>query len=302
MIRAGIGRVDDVVDLEQLSGVERLGILLCRRRRLAYAFLALIVVGDRLQFLAQPQPDGALESHRAEVGARPRHGEQRLVQAATRHRLGAETVTAAQHDRDERNAQRGARDEHAGRASHQRFGLGGRPDHVARAVDERHDGKPEAVAQLQEAGRLVGRGGGDRARHVPRVVGDHPDGPALDPGERGHHLAGEARPQERHRTLVGQRLDDRADVVGAPGALGNHCAQGCLVGARHPARSSPGSSPAVAWSRRPPPPRRRRRRRPRRWAPAPRSARPRRGGRRRARRRRSSPDRPCRSRRLRWPR
>ena len=91
-------------------------------------------------------------------------------------------------------------------------------------------GKPETVAQLQEAGRLVGRGGGDRPGHVPRVVGDHPDGPALDPGKRGHHLAGEARPQERHRTLVGQRLDDRADIVGTPGALRNHCAQSYLVG------------------------------------------------------------------------
>ena len=56
-----------------------------------------------------------------------------------------------------------------------------------------------------------------------------PDRPAFDPGERGHHLAGETRPQERHRPLVGQRLDDRADVVGAPVTLGNHCAQGGLV-------------------------------------------------------------------------
>ena len=73
------------------------------------------------------------------------------------------------------------------------------------------DGNAETVAQLHEPGGLVGCGSGDRPCHVAGVVGDHPDRPAFDPGERGHHLAGEPRPQERHRPLVGQRLDDWAD-------------------------------------------------------------------------------------------
>ena len=42
----------------------------------------------------------ALESHRAEMSARPRHREQRLVQASADHGLGAESASAAQYHRD----------------------------------------------------------------------------------------------------------------------------------------------------------------------------------------------------------
>ena len=57
----------------------------------------------RLQLFAQAQPNRALEPHRTEMRARPRHREHRLVQAAARHRLRAKAVAAAQHDRDQRN-------------------------------------------------------------------------------------------------------------------------------------------------------------------------------------------------------
>jgi hypothetical protein len=43
--------------------------------------------------------------------------------------------------------------------------------------------------------------------HEARVVGDDPDRPALDVHERGDHLAREALAQERHRALVGERLE-----------------------------------------------------------------------------------------------
>ena len=82
--------------------------------------------------------------------------------------------------------------------------------------------------------------------------------------------------QERHRALVGERLDDRRDVVGAPLALGHELAQQRLVGRRRPPASRPGSRRAAASRPRSPRPRRRPRRRRRRSAPAPRSGRPRR--------------------------
>src|SRR3954451_22592451 len=50
---ARLGRVDHVVELEQRRGVEGLGVLLRRRGHLAYALLALLLVGDRLELLAQ---------------------------------------------------------------------------------------------------------------------------------------------------------------------------------------------------------------------------------------------------------
>ena len=50
---AGIRGIDDVVDLEYLSGVERLGILLRRGGCLAYAFFTFVVIGDRLELFAK---------------------------------------------------------------------------------------------------------------------------------------------------------------------------------------------------------------------------------------------------------
>ena len=91
-------------------------------------------------------------------------------------------------------------------------------------------GQAEGVAELDQARRLVGRVAGDGAGHVAGVVGDDSDRAALDPGQRGNHLGGEARPQERHRALVGERLDDRGDGVCAPLALGDELAQSRLVG------------------------------------------------------------------------
>ena len=47
----------------------------------------------------------------------------------------------------------------------------------------------------------------------------------LDPRQRGHHLRREALAQEGDRALVGERLDDRRDRVGAPRALRDQLAQ-----------------------------------------------------------------------------
>ena len=59
---AGLGRVDHVVELEQRRRVERLGVLFGGGGELADALLALGLVGDRLELLAQrraaPRPRG----------------------------------------------------------------------------------------------------------------------------------------------------------------------------------------------------------------------------------------------------
>ena len=198
------------------------------------------------------------------------------MQAATQHRLGTEADPRLSTTATSGTCSAAPATSMPRRASHQRLGLRRRPDHVARAVDQRNDGQPERVAQLQEAGGLVGRGRRDGARHHHAVVRDDTDRAAVDPRQRGHHLGRETWPQERHRPLVGQRLDDRGDRIGAPGALGNHCAQAVFGRRRRRARSRPGSSRAAVWSPRRPRPHRRRRRRPRRWALASRSGRPRR--------------------------
>jgi hypothetical protein len=106
--RPGLRGIDHVVELEQRRRVQRPGVLLGQRGEVADAPLALALVGDRLELLAQAELDRALEAHRPEVRRRPGDREQRLVQAAGDHRLCAQSVGAPQDHRDEGHAQRAA--------------------------------------------------------------------------------------------------------------------------------------------------------------------------------------------------
>ena len=69
-----VGGVDHVIDLKDMSGVERLGVFLRGCGSLAHPFLTLFVIHDGIELFAQAQPNGALQPHWPEVGAlaRPR--------------------------------------------------------------------------------------------------------------------------------------------------------------------------------------------------------------------------------------
>ena len=82
-------------------------------------------------------------------------------------------------------------------------------------------GQREGVAQLQEAGGLVGAVGVDRAAEVGGFVGDHAQRAPVDARERGDDAGAEAAAQLEHGALVEQGLDDRADVVDALALLGD---------------------------------------------------------------------------------
>ena len=82
-----------------------------------------------------------------------------------------------------------AGDEHARHVADGTGRLGLGPDHEPGRVAQEHDRDVERVAQLQEPGRLVGRGRVDRAAEMRRVVGDDADRPALDPRQRGDHAS-----------------------------------------------------------------------------------------------------------------
>jgi len=131
------------------------------------------------------------------------------VQASADHGLRAEAVAAAEDHRHERHAEPCPGHQQPGGVTNQSRRLGLPADHVPRSVDERDDRQPEGVAQLKEAGCLVGGLAGERSGAVTGVVGDHTDRPALDPRKGRDELWAEALAKNGHRPLVGQRLDDR---------------------------------------------------------------------------------------------
>ena len=186
------------------------------------------------------------------------------------HGLGAEAVALAQHHTCEWHRQRCAHDEHPAHVAHQRGLLGLGPDHEPRRVAQGQDGQTERLAQLHEAGRLVGVGGVDGAGQVLWVVGQEADRPPLQAGQSGDHAWRERRSQfeERSRRRPGARARARTSYDPAP-----------VLGARRraarPGRAQsnrarrPGSTRGSDGPPRPRPSRRRRGRRRPRWAPAP---------------------------------
>ena len=106
-----------------------------------------------------------------------------------------------------------------------------RADHHARRVAQRHHWNIEGVAKLDEARRLVGAVGIDRAAEMMRVVGDQPERPTLNAQERRDHAHTEARAQFEHRSGVGQRIDDAADVISAQPVFRHRLPQQALIGA-----------------------------------------------------------------------
>ena len=78
-------------------------------------------------------------------------------------------------------------------------------------------------------------------RWMMRVVRDHPDRPAVQPGQRGDDAHSELRAQLQYRVPVGEGVDDGADVVGADPVLGHQLAQHPLIRV-----SRPGPGPARA--------------------------------------------------------
>ena len=117
--------------------------------------------------LAHRQPDRALEPHRAEVGRRPGDGEQRLVQAAAGHRLGAEPVAAAQDHRDRaapgapRRRRGGAR-----RGAPAPVASASGPTIIPGVSTSETIGSPKASQSCMKRAALSDAVAGDRARHA----------------------------------------------------------------------------------------------------------------------------------------
>ena len=184
---AGIGGVDDVVDLEVRRGVDGLPVLVGAGDHLLEQRIALGRVLHRGQLVAIAELHRPLQPHAAELARRPGHGEHRCLGAAAGHRLPAEPVHLAEHDGEERHRQVGADHEQSAAVPHQAGALRFGPHHHPRRVAEEQQRQIEGVAQLHEAGRLVGPVRVDGAAEVRRIVGHDADGATGHASERRDH-------------------------------------------------------------------------------------------------------------------
>ena len=111
--------------------------------------------------------------------------------------------------------------ERAGAAADRAGALGLGADHEAGLVDEVHDGQVELVAEVDEAGELLGGVRGQPAAVVLRIGGEHADGPARQPREAGHERAAVVAAELEHRAGIEHELEDPAGFVRAPAVARN---------------------------------------------------------------------------------
>src|SRR5216683_1825960 len=104
-------------------------------------------------------------------------------------------------------------------------------DHDAGRIAKEQNRDIECVAQLHESRSFVGAIAVDRAREIDRVVGYQSDRPSFDSDQGSYHSEAEIPAYLEHRAGVGQRLDNRSDVIDAESIFGNYSAQKTLVGA-----------------------------------------------------------------------
>jgi len=107
-----VGRVDDGVNLEQGGHVDGLAAFVGERQRRPEELVALLRIRRGIELLAKPQPDGALQTHAAELAGGPRDGEERRVEVAAGHRLRAEAIALAEHDGEQRDREARGGHEH----------------------------------------------------------------------------------------------------------------------------------------------------------------------------------------------
>src|SRR3546814_4258656 len=112
------------------------------------------LVFDGLELLAVAEAHRAFEAHAAELAGGPGHAEQRRLEAAAGHGLGAEAVALAQDDRAEGHREVGAGDEQAADVAHERGLLGVGTDHDPGGVAEEEDRSEEHTSELQSLMRI----------------------------------------------------------------------------------------------------------------------------------------------------
>ena len=171
-------------------------------------------VGDGGQFLAEPEPDGALEPHAADLPGRPGNSELRGVKRAAGHRHRTQPVALAQDDHPERHRQPRPDDEQPAEPPDGGVDFCIRADHEARRIAQRDDRQLSRFAERQEVGHLVRGLGVDGSAEMMAAVGNQPERHTFDSDERGDHADSVVGPQLQNGSDIGDRVDRVVHVVG----------------------------------------------------------------------------------------
>jgi hypothetical protein len=122
-------------------------------------------------------------------------------------------------------------------------------DHEAGRVDQRDERQAVRIAELHEAGRLVGRIGVDRAAEVGRIAREQADRPSFDADQRGQDPDAEAGAQFEQRVGVADSSHQRAHVVDADAVLGQRVGATAADRPRSRSATSPGRTRGSAARR-----------------------------------------------------
>ena len=195
------------------------------RQQLFKQGLALGAFGQGFKLFAVAQAHRAFEAHAAKLARGPSHSGQGFMKAAAGHGHRAQAIALAQHHAEQGHPQVRCRHKHARDMAHLGRGFGVGPDHEAGCIDQAHDGQAMRIAQLHEAGRLVGGIGVDGTAQMQRVVGQHAERATTHPRQSGVNAQAKSRAQLQHTALIGDALHGRSGVVRAQTVFGHHVAQ-----------------------------------------------------------------------------
>ncbi len=164
-------------------------------------------------------PNRSDRSHDGHGGPRPGEHPGGTERARVHRDVGA-AVCLTRDDGDARHHGLGEGVQQLGAASHDAVPLLADAGQVAGNVDDHDQRDAERVTHADEACGLLRRGGVEAPAEPQRVVGDDADRATAEAAEGGDDVGRPALVQLDGGALVEQVLDQRVDVVGALGRLG----------------------------------------------------------------------------------
>ena len=179
-----------------------------------------LLVGGGLDGLASDDADGSVSAHNGDLGDGP--GEDDVgAHALAVHGDVSAAVVLSHDEADLGDGGLGEGVEQLGAVTDDAVVLLIGAGHVSRDVNQGEKRDVEAVAEADEAGRLVGGVYLQRARHAVGLVGHDADCASVNSGEAHHDVLGELGLDLKEAVLVDEAVYDVADVIAALRVVGD---------------------------------------------------------------------------------